>query len=214
MNEKCWYKDVCTRKTCDACIRYVEMKYLMDNSGIPVKRQYPDKLTPDIEDVSAFMTLDDIKADVEQFVANGENLYITGENTGNGKTSWAIKIMLKYFDCIWAGNGFNVRGYFIHVPTFLNTMKDFSDSHNELKRILESVDLVIWDDIASARLTDYDITQLLIYIDRRDMEGLANIYTGNLTNKHDLTLMVGNRLASRIWNKSTTVVEIKGADNR
>lgn len=214
MNEKCWYKNVCTRKTCDACIRYVEMKYLMDNSGIPVKKQYPDILSPDIEDVNAFITLNDIKADVEQFVANGENLYIMGENTGNGKTSWAIKILLKYFDCVWAGNGFNIRGYFIHVPTFLNTIKDFSDSHTELKHILETVDLVVWDDIASTRLTDYDISQLLIYIDRRDMEGLANIYTGNIVDKKDLINMLGNRLASRIWNNNTTVVEIKGADNR
>lgn len=214
MNEKCWYKDVCQNKKCDGCIRYVEMKFLMDSSGIPVKRQYPDVLTPGKEDYNAFTELADIKADVEQFVANGENLYITGENTGNGKTSWAIKILLKYFDCIWAGNGFNVRGYFIHVPVFLTTMKDFSASHDELKSNLENVDLVVWDDIASTRLTDYDISQLLMYIDQRQLKGLANIYTGNITDRDKLVSMLGNRLASRIWNNNTTVVEIKGADRR
>ena len=214
MNEKCWYKEVCKNKQCDSCIRYAEMKYLMDNSGIPVKKQYPQRLEAAKCDIDSFSVLAEIKDDIEQFVANGENLYIMGENTGNGKTSWAIKLMLKYFDCIWAGNGFNVRGYFQHIPTLLNTLKDFSTAHTTLKSTLENADLVIWDDIASARLTDYDVTQLLLFIDQRELKGLANIYTGNITDRNALIKMLGNRLASRVWNSNTTVVEIKGKDRR
>ena len=214
MKEDCWYKEVCRNRECSTCIRYAEMKFLMENSGLPSKKQYPGKLQPSSCDVDAFMTLSDIKADVEQFVANGENLYIMGENTGNGKTSWAIKILLKYFDCVWAGNGFNVRGCFQHVPTLLNTLKDFSGEHGVLKNILGTTDLVVWDDIASTRLTDYDITQLLLLIDQRELKGLSNIYTGNITDRDRLTKMLGNRLASRVWNNNTTVVEIKGADRR
>ena len=214
MNENCWYVKVCKNRNCDNCVRYIEMKYLIDNSGIPAKRQYPQKLTPDIEDINAFYMLDDIKADIEQFVANGENLYITGANTGNGKTSWAIRLLLKYFDCKWAGNGFNVRGIFTHTPTLLNTLKDFTEPRSHQKTVLESVDLVVWDDIASARLTDYDISQLLLLIDQRELKGLANIYTGNITERDKLISMLGNRLASRIWNKNTTVIELKGKDRR
>lgn len=214
MREDCWYKEVCRNKNCDNCIRYAEMLYLMENSGIPKKKQYPEKLKAENCDIEAFNELLGIKNDIETFVVNGENLYIMGENTGNGKTTWAIKLMLKYFDCIWAGNGFNVRGYFIHIPTLLNTLKDFSATHSDLKNILETVDLVIWDDIASVRLTDYDISQLLLFIDQRELQGLANIYTGNITSREALVKMLGNRLASRIWNNNTTVIEIKGMDRR
>jgi DNA replication protein DnaC len=146
-------------------------------------------------------------------VDNGESLYIFSEYTGNGKTSWAIKLLLKYFDSIWAGNGFRVRGYFQHVPTLFNVLKDFSKSHEVLKNTLETVDLVVWDDIAAAKLSDYDIQQLLIIIDSRVSEGLANIFTGNLISHEALQKAVGDRLASRIWHTST-LVEFKGKDRR
>lgn len=216
MREDCWYKEVCRNKECDACIRYAEMSFLMENSGIPKKKQYPNKLQPESCDIDAFNTLADIKDDIEAFVENGENLYIMGENTGNGKTSWAIKLMLKYFDCIWAGNGFNIGGYFAHVPTLLTALKNFNNDfeRSHLQRNLMEAKLVIWDDIASARLTDYDISQLLLFIDSRELQGFANIFTGNIVSKDALTQMLGNRLSSRIWNKETTVVEIKGSDRR
>ena len=212
MNEKCWYKEVCKNNQCTNCIRYSEMKYLMDNSGIPEKRQFPVTLTCDAIDREAFMELADIKSDIENFVNNGECLYITSDKTGNGKTSWAIKIMLKYFDCIWAGNGFRVRGYFVHVPTFLNMLKDFSNSHNELKTIIENADLVVWDDIVAAKLSDNDLSQLLSFIDTRMYKQLSNIYTGNIDSREVFEQKLGARLTSRIW--SSNVIKLKGKDRR
>lgn len=210
--EDCWYKEVCTYDQCVNCIRYSEMKYLMENSGLPKKKQVPIKLDGG-RDKLAFHLLADIKDDMLRFVERGESLYIYSEYTGNGKTSWAIKLLLKYFDSIWAGNGFRVRGYFQHVPTLFNTLKDFSKSHEVLKRVLETVDLVVWDDIASTKLSDFDRQQLLSLIDVRVSEGLANIYTGNITSQVALKNAVGDRLASRIWNTST-LVEFKGKDRR
>ena len=211
-NEDCWYRDACTYDQCVNCIRYSEMKYLMDNSGLPKKKQCPIQLDGS-RDPKAFKLLADIKDDIFNFVSNGESLYIFSEYTGNGKTSWSIKLLLKYFDCIWAGNGFRVRGYFQHVPTLFNTLKDFSKSHEALKNTLETADIVVWDDIASTKLSDYDIQQLLIIIDSRVSEGLSNIYTGNITSHEALTKAVGDRLSSRIWNLST-LVEFKGKDRR
>lgn len=216
LKEDCWYRSVCTYEQCVNCIRYSEMRYLMENSGLPKKRQYPVVLNGD-RDLKAFLELDKIRNDIINFVGNGESLYIFSEYTGNGKTSWAIKLLLKYFDSIWAGNGFRVRGYFQHVPTLFNVLKDFSNSTNELKtelkHRLETVDLVVWDDIASTKMSDYDQQQLLIIIDSRVSEGLSNIYTGNITSHEALTKSVGDRLASRIWNMST-LVEFKGKDRR
>ena len=210
--DDCWYKNVCTYDQCVNCIRYSEMKYLMENSGLPKKKQVPVKLDGG-RDKLAFHLLADIKDDMLRFVERGESLYIYSEYTGNGKTSWAINLLLKYFDTIWAGNGFRVRGYFQHVPMLFNTLKDFSKSHEVLKSTLEMVDLVVWDDIASTKLSDFDRQQLLTLIDTRVSCGLSNIYTGNLTTQSALELAVGDRLASRIWNMST-LVQFKGKDRR
>lgn len=211
-NENCWYKEVCAYDDCTNCIRYNEMKYLMDNSGLPKKRQHPIYLFAG-RDFDAFLELSKIKDRIVEFVKNGESLYIYSRYTGNGKTSWSIKLLLRYFDQVWAGNGFRVRGYFQHVPTLLNTLKDFSNSSSALKKTLVTADLVVWDDIASTKLSDYDRSQLLMLIDQRTAEGLANIYTGNIDSANDLTNALGLRLTSRIWNTST-LIEFKDKDKR
>ena len=72
------------------------MKYLIENSGIPKNRQKPQLLTAGV-DYDAFCLLNDVKEKIDQYVdVGGFNLYICSENTGNGKTSWGIKILLKY----------------------------------------------------------------------------------------------------------------------
>lgn len=214
MREDCWYNEVCTNDNCNMCIRYTEMSYLMENSGLPKKKQWPVNLTPQKVDIKSFQKLATIKKDIEKFVQNGNNLYICSQYTGNGKTSWAIKMLLKYFDCIWAGNGLRIRGYFINVPLLLATLKDFNNKDiNRIKNILMNVDLIVWDDIASAKLSDYDISQLLTFVDYRISQELSNIYTGNITDKNKLEQCMGSRLASRIWNYSE-VVEFFGIDRR
>lgn len=219
-NSDCWYYSVCNRarNSCKtACIRYLEMQSLMDTSGIPKKRQYPQKLIAPKEDLKAFNTLNDIKNNITEFIDNGKSLFICSNTTGNGKTSWAIKLVLKYFDSIWAGNGFNPRALFINVPTFLIKCKDFDNKDSEfeeLKKLIPTVDLVVWDDIASTGISAYDYSQLLMYLDVRCSNGLSNIYTSNLTNIDDLGNLIGEKLASRIFSNDTTVVEFKGGDRR
>ena len=217
---KCWYTSACGKygsPECNAsCIRYMEMDFLMQNSGIPRNKQYSVLLTPSKKDVQAFITLKEIKDDIMAFVENGESVYIYSDNFGNGKTSWAIKLMQKYFDGVWAGNGFRCRGIFIHVPTFLTKIKEGISRKDEdfetLKSRLMTVDLVIWDDIAATKLGDFDHANLLTYIDQRKLNQLSNIYTGNL-DQDELQDALGNRLASRVWNDSTPV-KFVGADRR
>jgi DNA replication protein DnaC len=217
---KCWYISACGKygsPECNAsCIRYMEMDFLMQNSGIPRNKQYSVLLTPSKEDAQAFVTLKEIKDDIIAFVENGESVYIYSDNFGNGKTTWAIKLMQKYFDGVWAGNGFRCRGIFIHVPTFLTKIKEGISRKDEdfetLKSRLMTVDLVIWDDIAATKLGDFDHANLLTYIDQRKLNQLSNIYTGNL-HQDELQEALGNRLASRVWNDSTPV-KFVGADRR
>lgn len=219
-SEKCWYKEVCnhygTNKCYPGCLRFMEMHYLMNNSGIPAKCQYQIDLYPEDEDLDAFMQLKEIKDNIIDFIEQGCSLYLYSENTGNGKTSWAIKLMQKYFDSIWAGNGFRCRGVFIHVPTFLTKIKEGISRKDEDFELLRSrlleADLVIWDDIASGKLGDFDHTNLITYIDQRKLNRLSNIYTGNIGGEQ-LSEALGVRLASRVW-KDSLQVEIIGADRR
>ena len=220
-SEQCWYKSVCehfgNEELCNKrCPRYSEIDYLMYLSNIPKARQQPFKLRPENDDVEAFKFLNDIKLQIKDFVTNGDNLYIYSNNFGNGKTSWAIKIMQEYFNQIWFGNRFRCRGLFIFVPAFLTNIKrnisNPTEEFNEfLDRILEA-DLVIWDDIGANKLSDFDHTQLLTYIDQRKLNMKSNIYTGNLKYEQ-LMEYVGARLTSRIWNDSI-IVELVGLDRR
>lgn len=210
---ECWYNKACTLTDCTGCIRYYEMKYLMEHSGIPKRQQYPIKLDSSYDE-AAFEFLDSIRRDIVNFVDCGESLYLFSETTGNGKTSWAIKLMLKYFDQIWAGNGFGIRGKFVYVPLFLDSIKDFNNSSLRTEKdILSKVDLVVWDDIASTKLSDYDRGQLLSIIDQRVLDNKANIYTGNITTRSTMENILGSRLTSRIWNMST-LVKFSGKDRR
>lgn len=211
--EDCWYKKVCTYDYCTNCIRYAEMKYLMDNSGIPKNRQYPQELVADV-DLTAYRKLADIKLDIVDFVESGSNLFICSQNTGNGKTSWAIKLMLRYFNEIWAGNGFRVRGLFVNVPTLLLQLKNFDNPLSEdFKKKLMEVDLVVWDEIASTSISNYDYGNLLMFLDYRISAEKSNIFTSNAVSSNELEKNVGSKLASRIWNTST-IVEFKGKDRR
>ena len=212
-NSECWYNSVCQMdNSCSNCIRFVEMKYLMDNSGLPKAKQRPITLIPDDCDYDKFVQLSEIKNDIVNFVENGENLFICG-SVGNGKTSWAIKILLKYFDEIWAGNGFRVRGMFVHVPTLLSKLKNFENPLlASYKENLSKADLIVWDELGTV-ISNYDYTQLLMYLDGRLLNEKSNIYTSNLTTYDELSKCFGERLASRL-NTAQTKIVLKGRDRR
>lgn len=186
----------------------------MDESDVPKNKQYPTALYPEDVDYKVFTELSDYKKHIDEFVEKGHNIYICSNNTGNGKTSWAIKLMLKYFDCIWAGNGFRARGLFVHVPTLLLQSKNFQNPlTEEYKNKLLNCDLVIFDDIAVSGISQYDYNNLLMYVDSRILNGKSNIFTSNKITKKDLNDAVGARLSSRIW-ETSIILEFKGKDRR
>ena len=217
---ECWYKAVCddNKEGCqDKCVKYLKMRYLMQESNLPVNKCKPLPLYPERCDVEAFRKLAEIKDNIEDFVENGRSLYITSPYVGNGKTTWAIKLLLKFFENVWVDSGFECRGVFVHVPTFLMMCKDFKtvdEDFEQLKRNILDVDIVIWDDIACTDISAYDLGQLSMYIEARHFKGLSNIFTGNLNERALLEDAVGTRLTSRIWNSSTEIIELRGGDRR
>lgn len=190
------------------------MKWQFDNSGLPKSKYKPIKLTPQPVDKSAFKQLADIRKNIDQFVKEGKNLYICSTTPGNGKTSWAIKMLQTYFHYVAEGNLFNVKGMFISVPNLLIKMKDFDNPNlAEFKENLQSTDLLILDDIAVTGLSQFDYLQLFTLVDNRILAEKSIIFTSNNVTLDDLEKSVGARLASRVW-RNSTIIELRGDDRR
>lgn len=212
-NTDCWYANKCN-EDCSACLVYPQMMWQFDNSGLPKSKYAPIHLRPQLNDVRAFNKLADIREDIDEFVEQGKNLYICGEIPGNGKTSWAIKMLQTYFHYVAEGNIFTVKGMFVSVPDLLLKLKDFNNPlPNEYKENLKSCDLLILDDIAVTGLSQYDYLQLFTLVDSRMLAGKSIIFTSNITDIKKLGEVIGERLASRVMGNSL-VVEIKGGDMR
>jgi DNA replication protein DnaC len=143
-------------------------------------------------------------------------LYLTNDCIVTHNTSWAIKMLQEYFNQVWYGNRYRCRGLFIFVPGFLNDIKkninNPSREFNDLVSRISKADLVVWDDIGANKLSEFDHTQLLSYIDQRNLDLKSNIYTGNL-DYNELQEALGNRLLSRVWNNSIRV-KLLGEDRR
>ena len=212
-NTDCWYNEVCD-EDCTNCIKYKSMKWQFDNCGLPKAKYKPIKLSPQRIDRETFRHLADIRNNIVDFVSSGKNLYICGTTPGNGKTSWAIKMLQTYFHYVAEGNIFNIKGMFVSTPELLLKLKDFNNSlDSEYKETLKTCDLLILDDIAVTGLSQFDYLQLFALIDNRILAEKSIIFTSNIASKEDLSNIIGDRLASRVWNNSE-VVEIKGGDMR
>lgn len=217
--ETCWYNEVCELSGSEDCtiycIKFGQMKHMIENSNLPKTLCYPVKLTPELIDLEAFRLLNQIGIDIVEFVENGTNLYIFSNTPGNGKTTWASKLMLKYFHNVWENNCFKERGLFISTTDLLLNVKLFGFKDDNIQTLfnkIKKIDLVIWDDIAVGELTPQDLDLLYSLINYRVQNGLSNIFTGNL-GAEQLNEILGDRLFSRVWVNSI-IVEFKGDDRR
>lgn len=215
--ENCLYREVCDyEEPCkNACVRYSVTKYMLEHSNIPKTRWGINKIVPDGCDIKAFENLSYIRENIVEFTDSGQSLYIYSDICGNGKTTWATKLVLQYFNDVWEHTGYNARGVFINVPTFLYQCKSNisrpTEDFEELRDSLFKVDLVVWDDIAAAKISDYDFSTILSILDSRVYKQKANIFTSNIS-PDNLTPHVGAKLASRISQGIT--IQLRGGDKR
>ncbi len=199
----------------EGCPRFLEVSYQLKVSGIPKAMQKPMPLTPEKIDRPAFVELKDIRDNITQFVDEGKNLYIFSTMPGNGKTSWSVKILVSYLNQNWLGAGRRDLIRFVNVASLLAKLKAFSehdDDWKEEKKKILSVPLVVFDDIGSSKLSDFDHANLFYFIDDRINNGRSCIFTSNL-GEEALKQVIGERLFSRVWNTSRKV-EFKGQDRR
>ena len=203
-------------------IRDFKLKYLFDNALISENRRkaIPLYIDKDGSDREAFILLkqfeNEFKESNSNFVDRGENIYIHSTITGNGKSSWALRLVQSYFNKIYLYCKLECKALFINVPQFLLAIKDNISNFNEyaehIKENVYTADLVVWDDIGNKTITQFEADNLLAIIDARMNKGKSNIYTSNLNNE-ELHEALGDRLTSRIINTSYDI-EFKGADKR
>lgn len=211
----CWYKEVCNNhpEHCNTyCIRYMEMEALCKQSLLPESKWKPEILYPGV-DLEAFKELKSIKDNIGIFVDEGRNLILYSEYTGNGKSSWAVKLMLSYFNEIWNGNGLKQRALYISTSDLLfryrQNINIKDEELPELLNAIRNVDLVIWDDIGSLQLKDFDISFLFTLVDIRTSSNKSNIYTTNAL-PDQLPQFIGDRLFSRVFHPSVQIQFLDG----
>lgn len=206
--QSCWYKRICTEQCSENCIRYKLMYSLFKQSNLPEALWNYKELICHEKDLQVYKKLQAKSDAILNFIEAGNNLYIYSENCGNGKTTWAIRLMYSYFDKIWHKSCFDCKALFVSVPKFLyNCKRSISQDvkgFEELCNLISEVDLVIWDDIGEMKASDYEHQILFQYIDDRINSKKSNIYTSN-KNKGQLEDVLGVRLASRIYNCSECV---------
>lgn len=217
---RCYAEDYCQkdRSSCsELCGGYRVLRALYSLSRIPVKYQYKIDLIPEREDMQSFIALNEYKENVVDHVEKGEGLYIWGENTGNGKTSWACKIMGYYFRKIAFSSGLENEGLYIYLPTFLDDLRNsYNSSSPEFEEELEMVKcckILIVDDIGAERVTEWVRERIVSIINTRSANGLCTIYTSNLSLKGLADKLGDDRISSRIKG-SVTEINLSGRDKR
>jgi DNA replication protein DnaC len=200
------------------CIKLFKLDYLYNESLLtPTQREYVAlRIDADGTDREAFVYLKGIENDIENFVKNGGSLYLFSNTCGNGKTAWSIRLLQAYLNSIWHKCDLSCKVLFINVPRFLLSLKDNISSKNDyvehIKANVMNADIVVWDEVATKSVTQFEHEHLLSLINGRIESGKSQIFTSNV-HPDNLREIVGDRLHSRVVNLST-VIEFKGADKR
>ena len=119
----CWYKRICTEQCSAHCIRYKLMYSLFKQSNLPEALGAYKELIGHEKDLSVYKKRQSKSDAILNFIEAGTNLYLSSENCGNRKTTWAIRLMYSYFDKIWHKSCFDCKALFVSVPKFLYNCK-------------------------------------------------------------------------------------------
>lgn len=191
---------------------------LIKESGLPIRNLENIELVPEKKDIEAFKQLSMIKDNIVKFVNGGYNLLIYSSNPGNGKTTWSIKLGLKYIDYISQFSTEYPPILYINLPLYFDIRKASIQDKSlleEVQRIehtIKQAKLVILDDIGIRDLSEFEKQLLYIWVEHRTSNKKSCIYTSNI-NPNNFNDIFGMRIADRIIGYST-LIEIKGQSRR
>jgi DNA replication protein DnaC len=203
-NGSCEYLD--TEGCQYTCYQYHAMLKLLEYSNLPTRYKVDTKLKPHPKDREEFKWLADYKNDIKYHIENGHGLYLWSPEKGNGKTTWASKLMLAYFNEI--ALEFDMtrsRGLYINVPTFIEDVKESWDDKNLnqemtiLKDRIRRADVVIWDDIGTEVPKEWILQLLYSFINYRYSNKLTQIFTSNCDLVDLAEQFKDNRITDRIY---------------
>ena len=195
-------------------------KFILENSYLPKYQWIEDKLSAGKDD-RAFKRLSEIRKDLIAFLNSSiNNLVICSENLGNGKTSWATKLMLTYTELqkgkldmvderLITTDNYDFCVFCQSVP-FLVEMKQFGNNKKsyEMYQRLCKTQLAIIDDLGAVPMSQYDYNIIYAIFEKRLFEGRPTIVTTNFANRESAEKELGPRLVDRIWSNSE-IIEFK-----
>lgn len=182
---------------------------LLVESGVPKKYLVPQNLVHRKADDLAWQWLEDYRSNVVENVNEGRNVVITSSTVGNGKTSWAIRLLQRYIAETALDGLLDVKGVFCVSSSMLEIFGDFGyfetsiEFFNYLNR-LKTCRLLVIDEVGSGRITQVSYNHFYDLINYRVDNSLCTIYTTNYSDEK-IQDVLGKRLYSRIYDTSTVV---------
>lgn len=178
-----------------------KLNSLFKEANLPKSYYQAQELVERIDDIKTWNALDAIRNDIVQRVDDGLILTIISANVGNGKTSWAIRLLQRYLAETAINGKIEKKGYFINYASLVTKLSSFeehkTDSYKEMMNYLKNSHLLVIDELGSAKLNSVSYPLLYDIINYRNEQNLSTIYTTNYT-LDVLELELQERLFSRI----------------
>lgn len=212
--EQCWY---CggrgelpgDRGFCDHCERGIRLTKAKDEQdrwalAIPARfRSYRFSTHPHRKKVGL------VQEWIEKGVETGMNLFLGGP-VGTGKTGMAI-------GALWVAHENGKSIHYTTVPDMLESLRPGSpdqDRNDATLRDLQTVGLLLLDDLGAEKPTEWTSQQLYSVINGRYHNGIATIVTSNMSpDVLKEPTRVGERTISRLMERAS-LVWLDGQDLR
>lgn len=194
-----------------------KVRQLLAESGVPKKYFEPQELVLRSVDSDAWNWLEDYRCNVVEHVKNGKSIVITSPIVGNGKTSWAIRLLQRYIAETALDGRLVDKAVFCVSSSMLEIFGDFGYFETSIEFFdylnrLKKCDLLVIDEIGSGRITQVSYNHFYDLVNYRVDNNLATIYTTNY-NDEQIKDALGERLYSRIYDMST-VIEFSASNVR
>lgn len=210
-------KHIETEKCVLNCYWYYASNALYKVSEIPQSWRKEIKLVPEEVDLQMFTVCKQYENAVLEHVGHGNGLFIYSNSVGNGKTSWAMKILQRYIQEL-SMTGVRVAGpraYYVNVSELFETLRmnmENKDVTIKIEKAIQNADLVVFDDIGVEVPSNWVKNKLYNYINYRYMNGKSMIVTSNLS-FDQLGAKLDKRIADRLAEKCRPI-HLRGISRR
>lgn len=148
--------------------------------------------------------------DYEIVVATGRSGVFLG-STGTGKTHLAIGILRHIVEK--GGTGYYTTAIDMLARIKATYGKQAEEDEGKVVQMLESVDMLVLDEVGRQRDTEYENTQLFRILDRRSANMRPTIVVSNL-NKASLVAFLGEALVDRLRENGGAMLTFDWASQR